>query len=139
MDPPATDQEIDRAWEGRGVPLQLRELWTTSRQIYLIYSEGSDGLHILDPETSRVRTDRLHDENWIEDDSYHADDVLMGDFQGDDRRLVFSPSDGWLIYSAIEDRESWLRLGSTLDRFLIAFRDAGGSDGDWTSAFSGSR
>ncbi len=128
--------EIQRIWGDRHVPPQLIGLWTTvASRIYLLYSEGSNGLVIYDPTTSLEETRALESDYWIEDDRYHEADVIVGDFQGYDSRLIFSPDDGWLIYSAIETRESWLRLGGELDEFLISFRDAGGTDGDWGRPF----
>lgn len=136
MDPPLGRAEVERIWSGRTLPDQLSGLWSTvASRIYLLYSEGSTGLIIHDPRTSFAKTKELSDEYWIDDDCYHEDDIIVGEFQGGDERLVYSPEDGWLIYSAIEERDSWLRLGESLDRFLIELRDAGGTDGDWDRAF----
>lgn len=133
---PVDPGEVHRIWGDRHVPRHLVEWWSTvARRIFLLYSEGSDGLVIYDPERSLAETRALDSDYWIEDDRYHDRDVVIGDFQGDDRRLVYSPVDGWLIYSAIEPRAYWLRLGTRLDRFLISFRDAGGTDGDWPRPF----
>jgi hypothetical protein len=135
-DPPVESSEVELIWGDRHVPPQLIELWSTvASRVYLLYSEGSDGLVIYDPATSLAETRALENDYWIEDDRYHDDDVIAGDFQGDDRRLIFSPGDGWLIYSAIETRDRWLRLGDSLDQFLIAFRDADGTEGDWARPF----
>lgn len=118
------------------MPTQLLELWSTvASRVYLLYAEGSDGLVIYDPATSLAETRALYSDYRIEDDGYHEGDVIAGDFQGDDRRLVFAPGDGWLIYSAIETRERWLRLGDSLDQFLISFRNVGETDGDWPRPF----
>ncbi|MEZ5209531.1 hypothetical protein [Gordonia sp. (in: high G+C Gram-positive bacteria)] len=136
IDPPLDRDEVERVWSDRALPGRLRELWTTvASRLYLLCSEGSHGLIIHDPRTSLTETAELARDYWIEDDSYHHSDVIVGDFQGDDQRLILSPEDGWLVYSAIETRDSWLRLGDKLDDFLIAFRDAGGTDGDWPRSF----
>jgi len=135
MELPAEATDIDRAWSGRQLPAAIRDLWLTTNRVYLLYKKDSRGLLIYDPVTSRRETDAVEDEQRIEDTGFHEDDVVMGDFQGYDSRLIYSPSDGWLVYNAITDRDDWTRLGDTLNNFLLVFRDVGGTSGDWERPF----
>ncbi|GEE01501.1 hypothetical protein nbrc107696_19470 [Gordonia spumicola] len=129
-EPPAQSSEIDDAWSGRTLPPALRAHWGVSREIALFYSQGSDGVIFYDPKTSREQTSALLRDWWIEDDSFHDDDVVVGDMQGYDHRFLYSPGDGWIIHDSIAPRSEWIRLGETLNRFLAVYRDHHES-GEW--------
>lgn len=129
-EPPAQISEITEAWSGRTLPPVLLAHWTVSREIVLFYAKGSDGVIFYDPMTSREQTEALSRDFWIEDDSFHSDDVVVGDMQGYDHRFLYSPDEGWMIHDSIAPRNEWIRLGDTLKHFLTVYLDHHES-GEW--------
>jgi hypothetical protein len=90
--PPVAPGAIDGAWP-HGVPDELRDLWLTTAEVRLFEDTdyGQWGLVLLGPEgcaecTAQEKVERP--------DDYRPDDIVVGEFLGDEDLLVLTPSSG---------------------------------------------
>jgi hypothetical protein len=130
FDEPATGAEIASAWPGAEVPGELAQAWSTSRQSRLFedVDYGQWGLVLLSPEGAAQRTTQ---ERGQRPGAYRADDVVIGEFLGDQELVVLAPSEAGrrhvLIALPMDDRTDWYAaagsLAEFLDRYLKAFGD----------------
>ncbi|QRY62368.1 hypothetical protein JVX90_18655 [Gordonia sp. PDNC005] len=133
---PAELRDIENEWSGRSLPQVLVEFWSQVTSAVLLFREGSDGLRILSPTESRVASEGISIDHEVGEEFFHDDDFILGEFQGYDWLLVFSPEEGWMVTGESGDRrENWVHLGSGIDRFLEVFLRVGGTDGDWETPF----
>jgi hypothetical protein len=89
---PASRDEIDSAWSGSRLDSRVVELWSECREALLFrdVEYGQWGLRILTPSksaqlTTSERADRPED--------LRPDDIVIGEFLGDQELLLFSPSE----------------------------------------------
>jgi hypothetical protein len=127
FDDPASAAEIDKAWPGGGVPTELVQVWSVSRQARLFedVEYGQWGLVLLSPAASAQRT---AEERARRPGIYRADDVVIGEFLGDQELVVLAPSEirgHVLVALPLDDRGDWYPAASDLaeflDRYLSAF------------------
>ncbi|GAA1692495.1 hypothetical protein GCM10009765_47280 [Fodinicola feengrottensis] len=110
FDEPATDVEIASAWPGAEVPGELAQVWSTSRQSRLFedVDYGQWGLVLLSPEGAAERTMQ---ERGQRSGDCRDDDVVIGEFLGDQELVVFAPSEGdgrrVLVALPMDDRPDW--------------------------------
>src|SRR5882762_1022582 len=92
LDAPASDAEIASAWPARELPSDVLEAWSISRESRLFedVDYGQWGLVLLSPAAAARRT---ADERFQRADAYRADDVVIGEFLGDQEFLVLAPSE----------------------------------------------
>lgn len=129
VDEPATDAEIASAWLGGDVPAELAQAWSTSRQSRLFedVDYGQWGLALLSPEAAAQRTAQ---ERARRPGAYRADDVVIGEFLGDQDLVVFGPSEAdrghLLIALPMDDRSDWYVAAGSFAEFLDCYLNAFG-------------
>lgn len=127
FDQPATDAEITSAWPGGEVPGELIQAWSTSRQSRLFedIDYGQWGLVLLSPAGAAKRT---AEERVQRPSAYRADDVVIGEFLGDQELLVIAPSEAdrahVLIALPMDDRPDWPAAAGSLTEFLERYLHA---------------
>jgi hypothetical protein len=125
----ASHEEIAAAWAGRQIDPQATQLWSDCREARLFVDTeyGQWGLHILAPQESADRTaaeivDRPSD--------MRSDDVVIGEFLGDQELLVLAPSEpgdrALLIALPLDHRADWDGGGNSLSAFLGRYLEAQG-------------
>jgi hypothetical protein len=130
LNEPARSNEVERAWSGRELPSDGVELWAVSREARLFedVEYGQWGLVLLSPSASATRTAQ---ERELRPYDLRADDIVLGEFLGDQELLVLAPSEtGWrriLIALPLDSRAAWFGAGADLHEFLVRYFD---SDGD---------
>lgn len=119
---PATPEEIARATpDGSSVRQDLVDLWSTCREARLFedVDYGQWGLVFLSPTSS---TERSAQEREQRSDDFRSDDVVIGEFLGDQELLVLSPSRGngqkVLVTLPLDGRAEWYSVASNLGEFL---------------------
>jgi hypothetical protein len=127
FDEPASDAEIASAWPEVEIPDELVRVWATSRESRLFedVDYGQWGLVLLSPGDAAQRTAW---ERAQRPDAYCGDDLVIGEFLGDQELVVLAPSgvgqDRVLIALPMDDRPDWHRaangLADFLDRYLKA-------------------
>jgi hypothetical protein len=124
FDDPASTAEIETAWPGREVPGELVQMWSTSRQTRLFedVDYGQWGLLLLSPAASAQRT---LSERELRPRDYHTDDMVIGEFLGDQELVVFASSetvrDHVLVADPIYHRANWAVAAGSLAEFLKKF------------------
>lgn len=126
LDDPARVDEISDAWRGQDVPGELVELWSTSRESRLFedVDYGQWGLHLLSPSMcgSRTAVERL-----ARPGEYRADDVIVGEFLGDQELLLLCPSEVGqrrvLVALPLDQRSEWHAAGTGLADLLSGYLD----------------
>ena len=108
----------------------MAQAWSSSRQSRLFedVEYGQWGLLLLSPEAAAQRTAQ---ERVQRPAAYCADDVVIGEFLGDQELVVVAPSEAdrrhVLIALPMDDRPDWYAaagsLAEFLDRYLTAFGD----------------
>jgi hypothetical protein len=130
FDEPASQEEIASAWPGAEVPDELVQAWSSSRQSRLFedVDYGQWGLVLLSPQDAGRRTAEEHAQR---PDAYHADDIVIGEFLGDQELLVFAPSEAdpghVLIALPMDDRRDWYSVAANFAEFLNRYLAALGS------------
>lgn len=130
FDTPASDEEIREAWGDRPLPADLIQLWRHSRQCWLFedLDYGQWGLHLLTPSDSYSRTEFERVERKAD---YLADDVVVGEFLGDQDLLVVSPLDPrgceLLVSLPLDPRAGWYVPSDHLGAFLEQLLKHGGA------------
>lgn len=128
VSPPASEDEISRAWGG-ALSDELRALWRTCARASLFkdLDYGQWGLAILSPDASRLRTAGCRLERPSEFDSQ---DVVLGEFLGDQELLVVAPNESGdrriLIARPLDARPEWSGAGRDVQDFLRRYLAAGG-------------
>lgn len=128
VSPPATEDDIDLAW-GVDLPAELRALWRSCSRAVLFkdLDYGQWGLAILTPDASRRRTARCHLER---PDEFESQDVVLGEFLGDQELLVVAPSESGdrrlLIARPLDARREWPAAGRDVTDFLRRYLAAAG-------------
>jgi len=123
---PASLDEIEKSWRG-GVPIELRQLWLTSRKAHLFedVEYGQWGLVLLSPEEAAARTAEYR--GTCSDDAVQGD-IVIGEFLGDLELLILSgDGDGVLVALPLDSRVDWYRVASSLAEFLVKYRTALGN------------
>ena len=129
LDDPATIHEIDDAWHGRDLPQELIDAWGVAREARLFadVSYGQWGLVLLSPSASAQRTAREPESRPSE---YRPDDIVIGEFLGDQELLVLAASEAGvrrvLIALPLDSRAEWFGVADGLNRFLDRYFEHGG-------------
>lgn len=124
----ALPEEIVRAWPSFALPADASALWSVCRRAHLFEDteHRGSGLVLLDPRTSARRTA----EQVQGGDEFLDDDLVIGEFLGDEDLVIIAPSEAderrILIVLEHEDREDWVGVGADLAEFLEAYFQAGG-------------
>jgi hypothetical protein len=111
------------------VPDEVTDLWSATRAARLFEDAdyGQWGLILLDPQASRQRTEAERAER---PQDMRDDDIVVGEFLGDQELLVFAPSEGGLrrvlIALPLDARTEWFGVASDLAQFLVSYFDARG-------------
>ncbi len=126
---PATASEVEEAWPSRRLPAQLVEAWSSTREANLFedVDYGQWGLVLLSPTASAERTSK---ELQARPATYRTDDLVIGEFLGDQELLVLAGSEGGggqvLVALPLDDRADWYVVAEDLAEFLASyFRHAG--------------
>lgn len=123
---PATPEEIADSWDAGRVPQELTCEWEVSRESRLFedVDYGQWGLVLLSPSDAWART--VEQQELRRDDV--LDDVVVGEFLGDQDLLLLSPADGFVRVSRpLDARSDWPVVGMTLDDFLSQYLQARGN------------
>ncbi len=126
VEAPATVDEVEAAWRGHELPSDAVELWATCREgrLFEDVDYGQWGLALLAPSASAARTAQ---ERGARPSQFRPDDIVLGEFLGDQEVLVLAPSEsGWrriLIAFPLDDRSDWFGAAETLGQFLEQYFD----------------
>jgi len=126
---PAEMKEIEAAWAETPAPEDARELWSAAREARLFedVDYGQWGLVLLSPESSAARTAQ---ERQARPSELRPDDVVVGEFLGDQELVVLAPSETGrrrvLIALPLDGRDDWFPAASSLGEFLEQYFDAVG-------------
>jgi hypothetical protein len=128
--PAASRDEVESAWREKELPDDVKSLWETCRSARLFEDAdyGQWGLVLLDPQASRERTDA---ECQARPQDMRADDVVLGEFLGDQELLVIAPSESGrrrvLVALPLDPREDWFGVAEDMAKFLYSFLHAEGN------------
>ena len=116
----ASEEEVARAWSGMKVPPDLVELWTHARSARLFedIDYGQWGLRLLSPTESAART---ASELYERPGDFAADDIVVGEFLGDQELLVCAgegDAAAVLIALPLDPRRDWYLAASSVSQFL---------------------
>lgn len=126
---PATADEIKEPWGNRELGDAL-DLWSACREARLFedVQYGQWGLLLLAPEASAVRTIQ---EREARPRDFRADDIVIGEFLGDQELVVLAPSEAGsrrvLVALPLDRRADWFAAASSLNEFLVLYFDAVGN------------
>lgn len=126
---PAASREIALSWGPREIPADAHALWAHAREARLCedVNYGQWGLHLFDPKASAIRTER---ERVSRPSEILDDDIVVGEFLGDQELLVLAPSEQGtrrvLIELPLDPRHEWFGAARGLAEFLDAYFDARG-------------
>jgi hypothetical protein len=129
LDEPAGANEVEDAWRGHGLPSDALDLWAACRQARLFQDVeyGQWGLALLAPSASATRTAQ---ERAARPADLRPDDVVLGEFLGDQELLVLAPSEAGrrriLIALPLDSRDDWLGAAQDLGEFLERYFDHAG-------------
>lgn len=128
LDCPAVATEIFGAWPERRPPEELCEAWAITRESRLFedVEYGQWGLILLSP---RASADRTMLEMRARPADFTPDDIVVGEFLGDQELLVLvSDADGdrVLVALSLDDRSDWYVAAESLGEFLEAYWRHGG-------------
>lgn len=130
IEPPAPAESISSVWGAQSPPGEVVELWRCTREAWLFrdVEYGQWGLHLLQPEASFRRT-RFAQATRAED--FVADDIVLGEFLGDQELLVVAPSEPShrrvLVALPLDERHEWHVAAASLAAFLERFLASAGS------------
>jgi hypothetical protein len=126
---PSGASEVHEAWSDIELPGDLLELWASCREARLFedVEYGQWGLVLLGPAASRARTAQ---ERAARPSDLRPDDVVVGEFLGDQELVVLAPSEAGrrrvLIALPLDGRDDWFAAASSLGEFLVRYFDAAG-------------
>lgn len=121
IEPGATSADIDSARVDDALPTEIAELWLATREAWLFEDTeyGQWGLHLLPPDVSATRT-RV--ERADRSDDMRSDDIVLGEFLGDQELLVFAPSEAHrrriLVALPLDPRDDWYAAGESVTGVL---------------------
>lgn len=121
---PASEEEIQAAWANSAVPAAVA-LWRAARsaELFRDIDYGQWGLRVLDPRTSRERTDA---ERQQRPSDFEAGDVIVGEFLGDLELLVIDRAGSVLVAQPLDPRRDWYTAAADMGSFLEAYRESKG-------------
>jgi hypothetical protein len=130
LDDPAPSHEILEAWRQPGEPpSELVDLWASARRgrLFEDIDYGQLGLVLLSPHESGERTAV---ERHARSEDFQPDDVVIGEFLGDQELVVYAPSGSGdrriLIALPLDHRSGWFGAADSLSRFLDRYFERGG-------------
>jgi hypothetical protein len=129
LDGPAGANEVEDAWHGHGVPSDALDLWAACRQARLFQDVeyGQWGLALLAPSASATRTAQ---ERAARPADLRPDDIVLGEFLGDQELLVLAPAETGrrriLIALPLDRRADWFGAAHDLGEFLQWYFDHAG-------------
>ncbi len=129
VDAPATMEDVERAWSHAVFPANAVAFWSACRSARLFedVEYGQWGLVLLDPKSSSIRTKQ---ERAARPKDTHVDDIVIGEFLGDQELLIIAPSEKGarriLIALPLDTRDHWFGAAESLDEFLEKYFQAGG-------------
>lgn len=112
---------VTQAWSGReALPAELGEFWrlTGGARLFEDPDYGQLGLVLLSTAASRDRTDGEYE---ARPDEITQDDIVFGEFLGDQELLIYSGVEGVLVALPLDDRVDWYRAAPTRIGFLERF------------------
>ncbi|WP_326837375.1 hypothetical protein VSH64_21185 [Amycolatopsis rhabdoformis] len=121
FDPPLGQAEIKSAWPSSSIPDELVRAWSTSGSSVLFedVDYGQWGLKLLSPQDAARRTLQ---ESTQRPAVYRGDDVVIGEFLGDQDLVVFAPSEVGcrrvLVALPTDGRSDWYAVAGSLAEFL---------------------
>jgi hypothetical protein len=121
---PASNAEIRSAWALGEVPPELVELWLTCKQARLFedVDYGQWGLLLLSPSASAERTRLEYKERPGE---FWRDDIVLGEFLGDQELLLLAPSESdqsrLLVALPLDGRTDWYPVATSIAAFLESY------------------
>jgi hypothetical protein len=130
FDEPASEVEVTAAWPGIELPAELMLVWRASRESRLFedVDYGQWGLVLLSPAAAAERTAT---ERAQRPEAYRDDDVVVGEFLGDQELVVLAPSEAGrghvLIALPLDDRVDWFSAADDLAGFLDRYLEALGN------------
>ena len=113
--------EVDAAWYPRDIPDEVTSMWGAARSARLFEDVdfGQWGLVILNPHDSRLRSDA---ERQARPQDFRDDDIVLGEFLGDQELLVVAPSESGvrrvLVALPLDPRSEWHGAAEDLATFL---------------------
>lgn len=128
LDAPAAAAEVEEAWPS-GVPAEVADLWSASREgrLWEDVEYGQWGLSFLSPSASAQRTGL---ERSARPSDVRPDDVVIGEFLGDQELLVFAPSESGLrrvlVALPLDERSDWFGAAGDLGEFLDLYFESAG-------------
>lgn len=126
---PASPGEVEAAWRGLVLPADVVDLWAACRgaRLFEDIDYGQWGLVILDPATSAARTAQDRE---LRPSEFMHDDIVLGEFLGDQELVVVAPSEGGdrrvMIALPLDSRSEWIGAAHNLGDFLEAYFVAAG-------------
>lgn len=123
---PAATSEVEEAWRDHVLPSEAISLWAACRTARLFEDQdyGQWGLILLDPAASAARTAREREERPSE---FHSDDIVVGEFLGDQELLVLAPSETgqrrMLVALPLDSRTEWFGAAQSIGLFLDQYFD----------------
>jgi hypothetical protein len=114
---PALPREIQAAWGDGPLPDGLVELWLATRNadLFVDVDYGQWGLLLLSPSDSSQRTRR---ERESRSDAVAPNDVVLGEFLGDQDLLLVDGHGRPMIATPLDDRPDWPRPADNIAEFL---------------------
>jgi hypothetical protein len=117
LEPAATEDEIRDAWPDKILPAEVRDLWATSRraELFVDVDYGQWGLRLLSPVGSAARSQQ---EQRARPADMDPEDVVIGEFLGDQDLVVVDADGAVLIALPLDQRADWYRVARDLAAFL---------------------
>jgi hypothetical protein len=129
LDGPAGGNEVEDAWSGHELPSDAVDLWAACREARLFedVDYGQWGLALLAPSASATRTAQ---EREARPSDLRPDDIVLGEFLGDQELLVLAPSETGrrkvLIALPLDSRADWFGAAADLGEFFGRYFDSAG-------------
>ena len=118
--------EVEQVWHGRDLPNDVADLWAVCREARLFedVDYGQWGLALLAPFASAERTAK---EREARPSEFGPNDIVLGEFLGDQELLVLAPSETGerrvLIALPLDTRPHWFGAAQELGQFLERYFD----------------
>lgn len=126
---PAEVEDINAAWPACQLPADVLELWENCGEARLFEDAdyGQWGLALLSPRDSARLTTREREERPAD---FRTDDIVLGEFLGDQELLVFAPSEvrnrRILVALPLDHRADWFGAARNLAEFLERYIESDG-------------